>query len=907
MGIGVPLLAALNRGLISVLGLARTDLKRTALSAETMTNWMPRSLGSMMLRPGLKYTGATLTNQVAKHIPFVFAIDDTAIIELTNNVMRVRVNETVITRPSVTTAVTNGTFSGNLNNWTDADESGAASIWFSGDLMKLTGTGFNRAIRRQTVTCSGGNIGVEHALKIHVRWGPVVLKVGTADDVDDYISQTTLMPGDHSLAFVPAGNFHIQFSNVRSFPSQVSNCTIEAAGEMHVPSPYALADLANIRWTQSADVIFVACKDEQQVRIERRGNGASAGRSWSIVRYQPEDGPFNLPNTDPSITLTPSATTGDITITSSLPMFDSTWDALVNQDGGVLLRLTSQGQDITSTLAGLNQVTSPDVKVTGLDANFGRQITVVITGTWVGTLTLERSIGAPGAWTSTGHTWTGNTAGFNFNDGLDNEIIYYRIEFTAYTSGSAVVEISCQSGSVSGIVRTTDALGSTTVIYAHVLSPLGGTSATSNWSQGVWSNMDGWPSAVTLHEGRLWWAGHDKIIGSVSDGFQSFDDKTVGDSGPIQRSIGSGPVDKINWLMSLQSLVAGGQGAEHSAHSTTFDEPLTPTNFQVKELSTQGSYGIPAIKIDLQALFIQRSGRRLFMLSYDLQSDGYTATDLTLIIPEIAGGSSFVSMAVQRQPDTRIHCVRADGKVAVMVFDPAEDLKCWVLVETSGVVEEVFVLPDDGEDAVYYVVKRTVNGSTVRYLEKWAQETQCQGGTVNRQADSFILYAGSAVTTITGLSTLEAKSVVVWGDGKFQGTFVVASGQITGLPVAVSNAVIGLTYTAQFKSAKLAYAGQLGTALSQRKRVTHVGLIMAQVHPTGITFGPDFTTMDGLPTLDNKLAAVDPDAVWDQYDHDLTPWPGGWNIDSRICLKAVAPKPVTVCGVSFAIETNEKV
>jgi len=44
------------------------------------------------------------------------------------------------------------------------------------------------------------------------------------------------------------------------------------------------------------------------------------------------------------------------------------------------------------------------------------------------------------------------------------------------------------------------------------------------------------------------------------------------------------------------------------------------------------------------------------------------------------------------------------------------------------------------EDQVYYVVNRTINGATVRYLEKWAKETDCRGGTLNKQADAFIIF-----------------------------------------------------------------------------------------------------------------------------------------------------------------------
>ncbi|KKK79874.1 hypothetical protein LCGC14_2829110, partial [marine sediment metagenome] len=72
------LILAFNRGVISAFGLARIDLKRTGMSAETQTNWMPRVLGSMMLRPGFGYKDNTRADTVSRLMPFVFSEDDTA-------------------------------------------------------------------------------------------------------------------------------------------------------------------------------------------------------------------------------------------------------------------------------------------------------------------------------------------------------------------------------------------------------------------------------------------------------------------------------------------------------------------------------------------------------------------------------------------------------------------------------------------------------------------------------------------------------------------------------------------------------------------------------------------------------------------------------------------------------------
>src|SRR6187455_2133860 len=111
------------------------------MSAEEQCNWISRTLGPMSVRPGFGYLGATKSNAAARFLPFVFSTDDTALVELTDSVMRVWVDDALITRPSVSTAITNGTFTTDLSSWTDVDEVGGTSVWRTGGYMALTGDG----------------------------------------------------------------------------------------------------------------------------------------------------------------------------------------------------------------------------------------------------------------------------------------------------------------------------------------------------------------------------------------------------------------------------------------------------------------------------------------------------------------------------------------------------------------------------------------------------------------------------------------------------------------------------------------------------------------------------------------------------------------------------------------------
>jgi hypothetical protein len=434
------------------------------------------------------------------------------------------------------------------------------------------------------------------------------------------------------------------------------------------------------------------------------------------------------------------------------------------------------------------------------------------------------------------------------------------------------------------------------VVTAYVLADIGSLTATDTWSEGAWSDYRGHPTAVAIYEGRLCWAGLDKIWCSVSDDYNNHNPDYVGDAGPIARGIGEGPVESIRWLVSSGALIAGGDAAEFRARSSGNDEPISPTLFSVKKVTTVGSHTTDSEAVDSSIIFTDASGIRLRELSPN--GDGYTATDLTLLSPEICL-PAVVDFAVQRQPGTRIHVVRSDGLVALLVSSPTEDVRAWCLVETDGDIEEVFVVPGAVEDAVYYVIARTINTATVRYLEKWALESECVGGLANKQADSFLHYSGVQTYTISGLAHLEGESCVVWADGVDVGLHTVTGGVIT-LTNATSEAVVGLPYTAQFKSVRLALTG---AQMVSRSRIARLGVLLANSHAQGLQYGPDFDTLDDLPDIEAGVI-VDATGTWSSYNYEYFSFNGSHTVDSRLCLQAAAPRPCTVLAVVMQLDRS---
>lgn len=1083
----VPFLA-FNRGLVSPKALARVDLDRTRLSAEVMTNWLPKSQGGMRIRPGTKHLGSSINDTGAEWIEFVAATDDTALIELTHQQMRVWIDDALMQRPSIATALsisdtgwddsstggnlTQSQFSnqlpvmtGNTTNgvtvsvgpdglngpaYFAADgvntthcflQSADTGTWWwkadfgSGNTKKIksvsvraasvadyltwapksfrlesndvdTGDGWTNEIfvssqtgwavsekrtfedtgysdtgasnrrywRLRILTADGGpsvaftevemfpaagtsqatfgaqgvrlnasaigsvakatkrvvvdtgDANVEHSLAIAVTTGPVVFRCGSTAGDDDYVSETTLGTGYHNLAFTPADDFHITIQSDALVDRLVASVDIGDTGTVVIPTFIDAADLSNVRYDQSADVVYIACDTVNPHKIERRGTG----RSWSFVKFEPDNGPF-LSSPSSAAKLSVSHQYGNTTLSSDTPFFRS-------GHVGALVRLFHEGQSGLWPLGALHAVTDA-VMVTGISdtgtasTNNERRLSVSVTGTWAGTLRVERSFDGPDVgfhpatpdfMASLAATDTG-TFTRTIDDRDDNTEVWYRLKVTAYTSGVALVTMTYKGGGVNGVARITE-FNSNTSCDIEVLSRFSDTGPTETWQEGAWSEVRRFPSAVTFHGGRLFHAAGANLYGSVADDYENHDEETEGDAAPISRTLGSGPVDNVHYLISLLRLIIGTSGAEIAVRSSSLDEPLTPSNSSARTFSTQGSANLRALKMDTKGIIVQRSSQRVFMIGFGENGDAlgdYDTHELTMLVPDLLA-AGVVSMAIQRQPDTRVHCVLANGKVAILTYEPQEDVVCWSMWETDGLVERAAVLPGTGEDKVYYHVNRTIGGLTKRFLEVWATEEESIGDTgLSWIADCARSYTDTGRNaTLTDICThLPSEAVVVWSDDTgtipgvdrspdvagVQTTYTVDTGGDVTLTTAVHHAVAGLPYTADWKSTKLAYAAEAGTALAQMKRTDKMGFVLYQTHNNGLFFGNDTGNLDPLPRVSDGGGSVDADKIFETFDQVAMPFPGLWSEDARIHLRAKAPRPAMVLAAIPTVTTSEKV
>src|SRR5712671_4547569 len=242
-------LYSLNAGEVSKIALARVDVAKLRMAAACQVNWLPYVVGPMTLRPELTYVGEVLGDAPARLLRFIFSKLDTALIEVTANKMRVWVNEVLVSRAAVATSIGDPFFLG-LGNWLAANTTSGATAAVAGGVCTLSCPPVGGLAQiQQTVTVSGGDQGKEHAIRIVITQGPVIFRVGSAVGGSDLIAQTTLDIGTHSLAFTPSsGNATIQIESTDAWSKTLTQCSIESAGTMVLPTSWTAGDLPNIRF-----------------------------------------------------------------------------------------------------------------------------------------------------------------------------------------------------------------------------------------------------------------------------------------------------------------------------------------------------------------------------------------------------------------------------------------------------------------------------------------------------------------------------------------------------------------------------------------------------------------------------------------------------------------------------------
>ncbi len=353
-----------------------------------------------------------------------------------------------------------------------------------------------------------------------------------------------------------------------------------------------------------------------------------------------------------------------------------------------------------------------------------------------------------------------------------------------FTADDIDRQITIKHSSTWGVAKIT-AVGSTTSVTAAVQENFGATTASAEWRLGVYSTGNGWPPAGSFHDGRLWLAGPaaypQRVDGSKSGDFPNFDQGTGLDNEAIARTLDSDQVNAALWLVSARDLLVGTYGAEWLVSASTSNAVITPENAKAQRQSTEGSAAISPLAVDNAVVFVHRLKKTLHELAYVFESDAYRAPELSirarhLVRPKIA------ALTYQQQPFRVVWTALADGGLAGLTYLRAQSVLAWHShrLGGNGKVKSAAVISGDGYDELWLSVERTIDGSTVNYVEVMqapleddqAQETAfyLDAGLSYDGAQSETLTPGSGATTAgtTGVTFTAGGSVFSSGDvGRF--------------------------------------------------------------------------------------------------------------------------------------------
>ena len=146
--------------------------------------------------------------------------------------------------------------------------------------------------------------------------GAATRRVGTQfiAEVKNSAAKTRLIPFEFSTIQTYVLEFGNQYMRVYKDKGQV----LSGGSAFEISTPYLTAELFEIKFAQSADVMYITHPNHAARKLSRTGH-----TSWTLTEIDFTDGPYLSQNTT-STTLTPSGTSGSINITASASLFAAT-------------------------------------------------------------------------------------------------------------------------------------------------------------------------------------------------------------------------------------------------------------------------------------------------------------------------------------------------------------------------------------------------------------------------------------------------------------------------------------------------------------------------------------------------------------------------------------------------------
>lgn len=639
---------------------------------------------------------------------------------------------------------------------------------------------------------------------------------------------------------------------------------LNAGNPYEIATTYTEAQLAELQWTQSNDVLFLAHPAHPVRKLTRTGHTA-----WTLV-----DAVFDPPVTYEAghtfnVAVTLAATSGQA-VAASTPsdvFLAGDLDRVISWAGG---------------FATITAVTD------------ARNITLNITSPFQAT-TLPQN-----AWTLLYSPTAGCTPGKKAPVGAE-------VQLTLDASGWRAADLGKWVQVNSGFVEITT-VDSATQVHGIIRAELDATGKAGGgtWKlrSKAWDATRGYPAAMGFHQARLWLGGQpaDPAVywASATDDFFKFAIGTK-DADAIEGRLVGNDVHAIRWFDSRErNLFVGTDGGTWSVASGTNDPTITPTAISQALIANSGSpAGSRGRTVQGMTFYPHRHRKRALGVRYQFDADAYQEQDVTQVADHITEPGGLQAFAWQDQPFKALWWVRGDGVLACLVHDAQNDLLAWSRHITDGAVEAVAVIPYAGFDQLWLLVKRTVGGADVRFVETLTTYTSDPIASVN--VDCALQYSGASTKTISGMTHLAGRTVEVCADGVRHRPAVVSGGGSVTLDYAVTSATIGLGYRALIETMDPDFGARDGTSRGRKKRIFRVAVDVLASTPPKI--GEDEAQLFGIAGAPSPRRFDQPSRV---VTGELQgAFPGSFGADLRCVIVHDDPLPFELRSVAIRYKVSE--
>ena len=677
------------------------------------------------------------------------------------------------------------------------------------------------------------------------------LDSGAADAVR-MVSFEFSVSDSYMLVFTP-GKMYV-FKN----GAQITN--INGSGNDYLTiASLTSAILPQMNWVQSADTVIVVHEDLEPVRILRGATDSDWTASTITFSFVPKYA-FTIDTHIPAYNITPSATSGNITLTASG----------VTSDNGT----AQAGGADTITLKSATSYTTDDapngmfIEITGgTGSGQVRHVEDYVAATKVLTV-------FP-AWTTQPDATS---------------------QYSVKAFGTAMVDEFVVALNGFGRARITQYV-SDTQVKAYVEIPFFDTSTinagdfeTEHGYEDVWSSTRGWPRSVTFHEGRLYFGGSKQrpstIWGSRVSDFFNFDKGESLDDAAVEATLDTGTFNAIVDIYSGRHLQIFTTGAEFYVPQT-LDTPITPTNLIVKQQTAFGAKaGLRLQNVDGSTLFIQRQGKAIQEFIFSDAVQAYTSSKISLLSSHLLKTPEEMAVRVATSTD--------EGDRLMLVNGDDGSIACYTLLRSQNVIapsewttDGEFVNIGVDVDDIYVVVKRNVNTADVYYVEIFDADVLLDCSIV-----------GGAAASVN-MTHLEGETVKIIRDG-----IVEPDQTVPGTPFTVTFATaastshqVGLNFTPEVKTLPVEPNLPSGSLKGFKKRIFEVNaelfetqsltidgkLIPFRQFGTGV-FGSAVPEYTGIKTLHGIL---------------------GYTYDGQITIGQEVPLKMTLLGIDYKISIGQ--